>query len=237
MTARREKAHPSEVVKVSATQSSDSESKGHQKREETAASKAATHSGAIKTDSSNPHQSHADHADPKAAKPERIQLTPTSGPKFQQNVVGHNNTVIQAEQINIGAGSRLLPNDKYAQFVQGLRQLPKGTAALVVHLPATKEMDAFGGQLQSAFKEAGWDLPGFATDISNSHIMVSYGPNQVLRNTPDGLHCVIHESELSKQILQALQDAGINCILSPDALYPTPKPKPTITLFMGRSLD
>jgi hypothetical protein len=162
--------------------------------------------------------------------------TATVGPKFNQNISGSNNVGIQGEQINIGTGGRLLTNTKYLQLVNGLRRLEKGTAFLTLHEPITKEMSAFGGQLQSAFKEAGWDLPAARKDISNDHRAVDTDSG-MFRNTPDGLHCVTDGSSLSLGVIEVLKVAGIGCVPSMDALYPTPVPKPTITLFLGRSLE
>ncbi len=174
------------------------------------------HANPPTTPTETPHKALVRHDSPKEFKPEQSQPTPTPAPKFQQNVVGDNNTAIQAEQINIGITTRLLPPDKYAEFVEEMKVLPKGTAVLVLHKPITEEMNQFGGQLQSAFKDAGWSLPGYATDISNLHIVIQSGsgPNDTHRNTPEGLHCVTDDSALGMQVFNAMNAAGIKCELS-----------------------
>jgi hypothetical protein len=161
--------------------------------------------------------------------------TATLGPKFNQNISGSNNIGIQGEQVNIGTGGRLLTNERYKHLISGLKG-EKGTAFLVLHEPITKEMNAFGGQLQSAFKEAGWELPAQKVDISNNHRAV-VTDNGLLRNTPDGLHCVTDGSALSARIVEVLKAAGVECVPSIDTVYPTPRPQPTITFFLGRSLE
>jgi hypothetical protein len=162
--------------------------------------------------------------------------TTAAAPTFNQNISGSNNVGIQAEQINIGVNGRLLSNERYTTFVTRLRALEKGTAYLIIHEPITKEMNAFGGQLQSAFRDAGWNLPAATRDISSDSRLVVTN-SEVAHNTPDGLHCVPDGSALSSQIMEALTNVGIQCSSSIAAVYPTPIPQPTITLFLGRSLE
>jgi hypothetical protein len=139
-------------------------------------------------------------------------------------------TIVQ----NPGRG---LNENQFTGLVLELKKLDHGTAALVMHQPIDGEMNRFGGQLQAAFQQAGWSLPGYAIDISNNHIINSYGPNQVERNTPEGLHCVTDNSKLGNDLLKLLIDYGVHCSPSSAQLYPPPKPQPNITLFMGRNLE
>jgi hypothetical protein len=129
--------------------------------------------------------------------------TAAVGPTFKQNISGSNNVGIKTEQLNIGTGGRLLSQEKYQQLVNNLEALPKGTAFLILHAPVTKEMNTFGGQLQHAFKEAGWALPASSRDISHD-FRTSVRESGVSGNTADGLHCVTDGSALSTQIVGVL---------------------------------
>lgn len=131
---------------------------------------------------------------------------------------------------------RVLPEDKAEHLVSELKKLPKGTALLVLHKPVDKEMNAYGGQLQAIFSAAGWDLPGTVIDISHQHITTNYG-GTVVSNDPEGLHCVPDGTQLSKDLLSVLSEAGVHCKVSSSQFYPTPEPGFTLALFMGRNLE
>jgi hypothetical protein len=133
---------------------------------------------------------------------------------------------------------RLLSPTKYQLLIDGIRSLKVGTAALILHQPVDKEMNRFGGELQAAFHQAGWNLIGFPPrDLSHNHVWVNFGTAQQISNVSEGLHCVSDGSELAQNVVNALSAVGVMCEMSSSMIYPTPMPQPALTLFMGRNLD
>jgi hypothetical protein len=164
---------------------------------------------------------------------------PASTPAQTMNCEGSNCVLGPnfGNQFLVQNPGRGLNQSQFADLVTELKKLEKGSAALVLHEPIDREMNRFGGQLQSAFQQAGWSLPAYPLDISRTERIISNGPGQTMRNTPEGMHCVVDGSKLGNDLMKVLSDHGVHCSVSNATLYPPPSPQPNLTMFMGRNLE
>jgi hypothetical protein len=140
----------------------------------------------------------------------------------------------QVTVVNMG---RIITPLKYDAFVQHLTGSEKTSVAIVGFEPITQEIERITRQIKGAFLDGGWgDVPANKADIRNVH-NVFYINNDRLINEPEGMHCV-GDGVVFSHIVQWLSEAGLECKISPAALYPPAYPVPAaITIYIGRDLQ